>query len=396
MKTLYLDCFSGISGDMSVGALLDAGADFATIRDALHSLGVAGFRVAAEKVNKSGIMATQFRVIQDAHAEHPHRHLHHVTDIIMRGNLPPPVQQAAVATFRIIAEAEAAVHGTTVDKVHFHEVGALDSIVDIVAAQHALHLLGIEAVYASALPVGGGTVKCAHGVFPVPAPATALILKGKPTYGGGAQCELVTPTGAALVAQWARSFGDAPLMRVERVGYGAGTRDLPDRPNLLRVFVGESDAPVAARESVLAVEANIDDMNPELLPPLIAALMDAGARDAFLTPVIAKKGRPAHCVTALCDDASLHRVAQALFAHSTTLGLRMRREERIVLERRWERVRTPWGAVRAKIGVLDGAVRNAAPEFEDCRTLAEQAGVPVRVVYDAALAAAIKGEFEHA
>lgn len=395
MKTLYLDCFSGISGDMSVGALLDAGADFETIRDALNSLGMAGFLVTAEKVNKNGIMATQFRVIQDADAKYPHRHLRHVVEIIMRGNLPESVKTAAVATFQIIAGAEAAVHGTTVERVHFHEVGAVDSIVDIVAAQYALHLLGVEAVYASALPVGGGTVSCAHGVLPVPAPATALILQGKPTYGGGAQCELVTPTGAALAVQWARSFGEAPLMRVERVGYGAGARDLPDRPNLLRVLIGEVDAPVGTRESVLAVEANIDDMNPELLPPLIAALLDAGARDAFLTPLIAKKGRPAYCVTALCDDAALGRVTQALFAHSTTLGLRMRREERIVLERRWERVRTSWGAVRVKIGLLDGAVRNAAPEFEDCRALAEHAGVPVRVVYDAALAAAIKGEFEH-
>lgn len=395
MKTLYLDCFSGISGDMSVGALLDAGADFTIIRNALRSLGVHGFDVSAEKVCKKGIMATQFRVVQDAHTEHPHRHLRHVVDIIMRGDLPAPVKTAAVATFQIIAEAEAAVHGTTVEKVHFHEVGAVDSIVDIVAAQYALHLLGIEAVYASALPVGGGTVSCAHGVIPVPAPATALILRDRPTYGGGIQCELVTPTGAALAVQWARAFGDAPLMRVETVGYGAGTRDLPDRPNLLRVLIGESDVAAVARESVWMLEANIDDMNPELLPPLITALLEAGARDAFLTPIIGKKGRPAYCVTALCDDAARSRVSQALFAHSTTLGLRMRREERIVLERRWEQARTPWGAVRVKTGLLDGAVRNAAPEFEDCRALAEQAGVPVRMVYDAALAAALKGEFEH-
>lgn len=395
MKTLYLDCFSGISGDMSVGALLDAGADFTIIRNALRSLGVHGFDVSAEKVCKKGIMATQFHVVQDAHTEHPHRHLRHVVEIIMRGDLPAPVQTAAVATFQIIAEAEAAVHGTTVEKVHFHEVGAVDSIVDIVAAQYALHLLGIEAVYASALPVGGGTVSCAHGVIPVPAPATALILRDKPTYGGGIQCELVTPTGAALAVQWARAFGDAPLMRVETVGYGAGTRDLPDRPNLLRALIGKSDVAAVARESVWVLEANIDDMNPELLPPLVTALLEAGARDAFLTPIIGKKGRPAYCVTALCDDAALGRVSQALFAHSTTLGLRMRREERIVLERRWEQARTPWGAVRVKTGVLDGAVRNAAPEFEDCRALAEQAGVPVRMVYDAALAAALKGEFEH-
>jgi pyridinium-3,5-bisthiocarboxylic acid mononucleotide nickel chelatase len=393
MRTLYLDCFSGISGDMIVGALIDAGADFPAIQTALSSLHVHGFRLEAGKVNKRGIQATQFHVVIEAAEHHPHRHLHTIVEIIRAGALPDSVKNAAIQTFERLAEAEAAVHGTTVEKIHFHEVGAVDSIVDIVAAHYAMHLLGIERVFSSALHVGSGMVQCDHGWMPVPAPATAKLLEGKPTYGGEVQGELVTPTGAAIAVQCAVSFGPAPMMRVEHIGYGSGTRDYPDRPNVLRVMIGELEASFAT-EPITVIEANIDDMNPELLPPLVDALLAAGARDAFLTPILGKKGRPGYCVTALCDEERAQAVSDALFRHSSTFGLRMRREQRQVLERDWKSVRTPWGAVRVKRAWHGGEVHHAAPEFEDCRARAEAAGVSIKQVYEAAFASAIQGAYD--
>ncbi len=395
MKTLYFDCFSGAAGDMIVGALIDAGADFAKIREPLMSLGVGGFDVAIEKVKKKGVMATKFHVNIDEQHGHPHRHLRHVVEIIEKGNLPPGVKAASLETFRRIAQAEAEVHGSTPEKVHFHEVGAVDSIVDIVGAHLALDQLKPERIEASALHVGSGTVKCAHGVMPVPAPATALLLKNVPTYAGQVEGELVTPTGAALIAQLAQQFGPQPTMTVATLGAGAGTKDLPDRPNVLRVLIGETAAVSAATETIVVIEANIDDMNPELFPPLVKDLIDAGARDAFLTPILGKKGRPANLVTVLADDAAVSRVTDTLFRGSTTLGVRMRREERICLDREWKHVKTPWGDVRVKLGRRNGSLTNAAPEFEDCATLAESAKVTVRQVYDAARAAATRGEWSN-
>ncbi len=388
MRILYFDCFSGISGDMSVGALIDAGASFETIRTGLESLDVQGFTVAAEKVKKKGIQATQFRVLLDDSAAQPHRHLRHVVEIIERGMLPEPVKTAAIGTFRLLADAEAEVHGSTPEKVHFHEVGAVDSIVDIVAAQHALHLLGVDEIAVSPMHLGSGTVRCAHGVMPVPAPATALLLRGKPTYGGSVEAELVTPTGAALVAQCAKRFGPAPTMSVQTIGYGAGTRDLPDLPNVLRVMIGEALDAAPGTEAISVVEANIDDMTGELYPPLVEALLEAGARDAFVTPVLGKKARPAHGITVLCDEPRVSAIVHVLFAHSTTFGVRVRVERRFVLARDWSDAETPWGTVRVKVGWFDGQLSAAAPEFEDCRVVAQRSGVPVRKVYEAALAAA--------
>lgn len=393
MKTLYLDCYSGISGDMTVGALIDAGADFERIRVGLESLNVDGFSVEAPKVIKKGIFATQFKVIEHKH-EHVHRHLRHCVEIINKGLLPQPVKQAACETFELIAEAEAQVHGTTKEKIHFHEVGAIDSIVDIVAAQLGLYLLGVEQVISSALHVGSGTVRCAHGVMPVPAPATALLLKEIPTYSTKVDGELVTPTGAALVKHRAKSYGPMPPMTVKAIGYGAGTKDLPDRANVLRVLIGETaDSVVENIENITIIEANLDDMTGELFPPLVQALLSAGARDAFLTPVLGKKGRPAHIVTALCEDAKLQTVLHALFTNSTTLGVRTRQEKRFVLPRATKRVSTPYGEVRVKIGTFNEHTNSRAPEYEDCAECALAAKVPVRVVYEAALAAALKDEF---
>jgi pyridinium-3,5-bisthiocarboxylic acid mononucleotide nickel chelatase len=396
MKTLYFDCFCGASGDMIVGALLDLGSDFEALRDALGSLGVGGYALSARKVAKKGISATQFSVDLDPDAPQPHRHLHHVLEIIEAGDLPAQVKARSAETFRRIAECEAEVHGTTIEKVHFHEVGAVDSIVDVVGAHFLIDRLGVDRVCASPLPVGSGTITCDHGVIPVPAPATVLLLKGAPIYGGDVEAELVTPTGAALITQAACAFGPMPAMAVEAIGYGSGTRDLPDRANVLRVVLGETEAVDGGTEPITVIETNIDDMASELLPPLIAELLDAGARDAFLTPILGKKGRPGHLVTVLCDEASVPAVSVALFRGSTTLGLRMRQERRICLERTWRAVTTPWGEVRIKLGAYEGRQTVAAPEYEDCRQCAAEAGQPVRLVYETALAAALKGEFTDA
>lgn len=387
MKTLYFDCFSGASGDMIVGALLDLGVDFDKLKAALESLDVTGYSVSAKKVKKKGVMATQFTVALDPSMKQPHRHLRHVVEIIDRGNLSDAVKEASKETFRRIAESEAKVHGTTIEKVHFHEVGAIDSIVDVVGAHFCLNEIGCERFAVSPLHVGAGTVQCAHGVMPVPAPATALLLEGIPCYGGDVQAELVTPTGAALLAQLSSSFGPMPPLTISRMGYGSGTRDLADRANVLRVIEGTS-ATSHASEAVTILETNIDDMVPELIPVLIDEALKAGARDAFVTPTTAKKGRPAHLITILCDHDKSDTMASVVFRNTTTFGLRMREERRICLEREWKVVATEWGTVRVKIGKFGAEQTVASPEFEDCKQVAEVAGVPVLVVYRAALAAA--------
>ena len=392
MKTVYFDCFCGASGDMIVGALLDCGANFEAIKRSLATLKVQGFAVRAEKVNKKGIMATQFHVDVDPSEKQPHRHLRHCVEIINDGDLPKPVKAAACETFRRIAVAEAAVHGTTIEKVHFHEVGAIDSIVDIVAAHLALHQLGIERVLASHVHAGAGTVKCAHGIMPVPAPATALLLEGVPSYGGDVQAELTTPTGAALLAQLAERFGPQPVMVVSTVGYGSGMRDLEDRANVLRVLVGQTQE-LPETEPIVVIEANMDDLPPEFYPPLMQDVLRAGARDVFITPIVGKKGRPGHLLTILCEEQRVAELTPLIFRDTTTLGFRMRVEQRVCLQRAWKNVDTPWGAVRVKIGSLNGDVTNVAPEFEDCRERAEAAGVSVLAVYTSASAAAAKGEW---
>ncbi len=429
MRVLYFDCGCGASGDMIVGALIDAGAPFAKIEAGLKSLGVPGLEVSAERVVKHGIAATQFCVHAEGghpvasltrrtdvrpgeradhghhhhHTEHHHKAEHHVhrrladvLEIIERGELPDAVKAGAAETFRRIADAEASVHGTTPDKVHFHEVGAIDSIADIVGGHLALHLLGVDRVMASPLNVGSGEVKTAHGVLPVPAPATVLLLKGVPFQGSEIPFELVTPTGAALMAQWADAFGPMPSMTVESVGYGSGTRDVPGRANVLRALVGEAAEALKGGEPILILETDIDDMNPELFPPLMADVLAAGARDVFLTPILGKKGRPAHLMTVLCDEEKAEALARVIFRGSTTFGVRMRREQRFCLGREWKVARTAWGDVRVKVGRFQGEVTTASPEFEDCRAAAEAHGAPVRVVYEAAKAVANKGDLHDA
>ena len=393
MKTLYFDCFCGAAGDMIVGALIDAGADFAALNTSLATLGVDGYTLSCEKVNKHGMMATKFDVHVDETHHHPHRHRRHIVEIIEAGDLPEIVKEASLATFRRIAECEAEVHGSTIEKVHFHEVGAVDSIVDIVGTHLALYQLKPDRIVSSPLHVGSGTVKCAHGIMPVPAPATALLLRGVPSYGGDVDGELVTPTGAALMAQLAESFGPMPVMTVTTIGAGSGTKDIPDRPNVIRAIFGEEVASVGSGESIVVMEANIDDMNPELFPPLVSDLLENGARDVFLTPILGKKGRPAHLITVLVDEALVPVVSDTLLAGSSTLGLRMRTETRIVLDRKSRQVKTQWGSVSVKVGSYKGVVRSSAPEYEECERVARESKVTTREVYEAAFAAAIKGEY---
>jgi hypothetical protein len=395
VKTLYFDCFCGAAGDMIVGALIDAGADFEKIRDALATLEVEGYELSCEKVNKHGTMATKFDVHVDDTKEQPHRHLRHIVDIINSGDLPESVKQASLDTFQRVAECEAEVHGTTIQKVHFHEVGAVDSIIDIVGTHLALDQLKPDRIHSSSLHVGSGTVKCAHGIMPVPAPATALLLRGVPSYSADVDGELVTPTGAALIAQLAESFGPMPEMVTDSVGVGSGTKDIPDRPNVIRALFGESTSDTKATETITVIEANIDDMNPEHFPVLLEDVLAAGAVDAFITPIMGKKGRPAHLVTVLTKDDTSQSVVDTLIKGSTTLGVRMRKEDRVCLDRDWKTVTTQWGDVKIKIGSYEGAVQNMAPEHDDCVTVSRKAGVSVKEVYQAALAAAVKGEFNH-
>ncbi len=385
MKYAYFDCFSGISGDMTLGALLDAGVPVEQLRSELQGLNVPGWELTSEKVWKNGMAATYAKVrTQDTTT---HRSLSTILGIIENSSLAPSVKDRAAAIFTKLGEAEAAVHDVPLEKIHFHEVGAVDAIVDIVGACIGFSALGIESFACSALNVGGGTAKMAHGVLPVPAPATARLLLGKPTYSNGVQKELVTPTGAAIVATLCTTFGPQPPMTVNAIGYGAGTADLEGQPNVLRLMVGEAAEKRAAAESetIRVLEANLDDMNPQIYGYFLEKALAAGALDVFATPVQMKKNRPGMLVTVLCkpeDEAKFHEM---LFAETTTLGVRTYTAERRVLARQWETVCTAFGEVRIKVARLNGHIRQASPEFEDCRKLAEAKNVPLQRVMDEAM-----------
>ena len=385
MKYAYFDCFSGISGDMTLGALVDAGVPVEQLRGELQGLNVPGWELTTEKVWKNGMAASYAKVrVQDTQT---HRSLSAILGIIEKSALAPNVKERAAAIFKKLGEAEAAVHDVPLEKIHFHEVGAVDAIVDIVGACIGFTALGIESFACSALNVGGGTAKMAHGVLPVPAPATARLLLGKPTYSNGVQKELVTPTGAAIVATLCASFGPQQLMTVNAIGYGAGTADLEGQPNVLRLMVGAAaEKRVAAEsETIRVLEANLDDMNPQIYGYFLEKALAAGALDVFAAPVQMKKNRPGMLVTVLCkpeDEAKFHEM---LFAETTTLGVRTYTAERRVLARQWETVRTAFGEVRIKVARLNGHIRQASPEFEDCRKLAEVKNVPLQRVMDEAM-----------
>ena len=382
-RLVYFDCASGAAGDMLLGAAVDLGLPLERLRDELARLPVQGYRLETERVSRSGLAATKVHVRLDGE-DKAHRHLRHVLEIIDGSTLDTAVKEKAAALFRRLADAEAAVHGTSPEKVHFHEVGALDSIVDVVGGVIALRSLGAERFVSSPLNLGTGTVTMSHGTFPVPPPATARLVTGVPVYGDG-EGELVTPTGALLVTGHATEYGPLPAMRIEASGYGAGSRDTRDRPNVLRLIVGQEDARAEGR--VLVLETEVDDAAPQLLGPLLEQLLTAGALDAFFTPVQMKKGRPGVLVTVLAPPDRREAIEELLFRETTTLGVRRQEWLRTELERETATVATPYGSVRVKVGRRGAVVYNAWPEFEDCQRLAAEAGVPVKEVLAAALAA---------
>lgn len=382
MRTAYLDCFSGISGNMFLGALLDAGLPETVLRDAVARLDLKGYALKIKPVDKWGIRATHLDV--ELTAKHHHRGLADIVKLIRAADLPEAVREKACKVFTRLGEAEAKVHGMPLDKVHFHEVGAVDAIVDIVGTVFGFHYLGVETIFGSPLRVGRGFVKAAHGIMPIPAPATAELLHGIPWYPGDIDRELVTPTGAALVAELCSGFGDPPQgFLTERTAYGAGTWDLVI-PNVLRLHLGS--LPVhRQRDEIWLLEANIDDSTPEIIAYVAEKLLSAGAVDAWITPIVMKKGRPAFLLSALCDDKQREGIETIIFAETSSIGVRWRQVNRTVADRSVVPVATEWGSVGVKVAERNGQVVNIAPEYGDCRELARQTGAPLKLIYQAAL-----------
>jgi uncharacterized protein (TIGR00299 family) protein len=444
MRIAYLDCFSGISGDMFLGALVDAGVSPRLLEQTVSALGL-GAKLEISRVLRSGISATKVDVWVDgekdmpreeywakqeeakaqtghshnpghkhghphehghehnqhqehagyetsaatAHAHpHPHRGLIEIRKIISAVAISEAAKAKAIATFEALGEAEGKIHNVPIERVHFHEVGAVDAIVDILCAALGSQALGVDEIVCSPLNLGGGTVQCAHGTFPVPAPATLELLKDAPVYSSGVQAELVTPTGAAIVKTLARRFGAFPEMKIEKSGYGAGSRDFAGHPNVLRLVIGESAAKLEgnmASEIITILEANLDDLNPQVFGYVMDRLLEEGALDVFGMPVQMKKNRPGTLLTVLCKPEDASKLAQLIFAETTTLGVRRREEMRQTLARRWENVRTQWGEVRIKIASMNGTVTNYAPEYEDCRRIAGEHHVPLKTVMQEAV-----------
>jgi pyridinium-3,5-bisthiocarboxylic acid mononucleotide nickel chelatase len=420
MRILYLDCFSGISGDMFVGALTDLGVAPSVFEWELSKIALEDYHLHFERQERKGIAGVKFGVHAGAvhvhseheptdeheHHEHHHHHDHHhhgtdkeelvstgerrsyreIVRLISESDLSDFTKTHSLDVFRRLAVAEAKIHGCPVDDVHFHEVGALDSIVDVVLACIGIESLGVAEIHFSHLVDGRGSIHCAHGEYPIPSPATLEILSGLPLSQIDVPFELITPTGAALVAEFQNSVGTLPLMRPSKTGYGLGSRELPERANVLRAILGEKVVS-AGPERLIEVEATIDDMAPELLGAAIEKIREAGAAEAFFSSVQMKKSRPGILLTALCRAEQLAEIQEIVFRHTSTFGVRYREVDRLALDRRFVSVTTPYGTLPIKLGMLQHEVIQIAPEFEDCRKAAEQAGVPIKTVYDAALQA---------
>jgi uncharacterized protein (TIGR00299 family) protein len=432
MRIAYLDCFAGISGDMFLGALLDAGVPPQVLHDATAALNL-NATLKIEKVDRSGITSTKVHVFegsspaeqephshdhdampeqqQHTHTHHPktqhqhktghahdHPHTHNephahthgrslsvIRALIQSAPLADPIKQTALRAFDLLGHSEAKIHNVPVEQIHFHEVGAVDAIVDIVAASAGIHHLQIDAWFCSPLNVGSGMVECAHGTFPVPAPATADLLRGIPTYSAHIQKELVTPTGAALIRALNPTFTQQPAMTVNSIGYGAGSRNPKDFPNVLRLSIGESTA-TTSPETVTILETALDDLSPQLLAHVAETALTLGALDVMLTPVIMKKGRPGTLLTILCNDTERATLERLLLTETTTLGIRIRHDQRTTLDRTHTTVTTEYGDIRIKIGSLKNEALNVAPEFEDCKQAAKQHNVPLKQVQQAAMA----------
>jgi uncharacterized protein (TIGR00299 family) protein len=419
VKVLYFDCFAGAAGDMVLGALIDAGVKLEDVRHALGSLAISPSTVWTERVTRTGIAATKFCVKGESapvdhahdHSDHghdhghshqghshlqtePHEEKHHhvhrtlsdINHLIGGSALSAAGKDRARELFARLGEAEAAIHGTSLAQVHLHEVGALDSIIDIVGTVFAMESLGAERIVSSPLNVGSGTVRTSHGVYPVPAPATARLLRNAPIYAGSQNVEMVTPTGALLITGYAQEFGSVPPMRVGQIGYGAGNRDFADTPNVLRVLIGEADA-AAAHHTVVVIEAEIDDMNPQIFGVLMDRLLAQGALDVFYTPIQMKKNRPGTLLSAIAAPDAREALTATIFRETTTIGVRYREMTRECLDRRTITVSTSVGDIRIKVAARNGQVLNAAPEFEDCVRLAGEHDLPAKTVQALAMKA---------
>lgn len=385
MKHAHFDCVSGIAGDMTLAALVSAGWPADELRAVPERLGLDGVTIEVTSVRRGPFAALHVDV--RAPEASTHRHLRHIDEILDRADLPGEVRARAKQVFRRLAEAEAEVHGSTVEKVHFHEVGAVDAIVDIAGSLTGLAALGITTVSASRLPLGRGSVDSQHGRIPVPAPATALLLRGVPVVGGPVEGELVTPTGAALLATLAESWGDPPAFRLLAVGTGAGTKEFPAHPNIVRLLVGEREAVQPDERTVAVLETAVDDENPQLLAATLSRLLREGALDAMVAPVTMKKGRSGLWLVVVCEPADARRLAGSVLRDTSTLGVRIREERRIELPRRILQVETPYGAVQVKVATLPDGSERAMPEFESVLAVAERSGVGPRVVTAAAVQA---------
>jgi uncharacterized protein (TIGR00299 family) protein len=382
MTLAYFDCFSGISGDMTLGALVDAGVSIDALRAELARLDLPGYEISAERVKRSGLAATKVRVIVDGD-ERKSRRLPDIIRIIEGSSLSSAIRNSSSRIFKQLADVEAKVHATTPDNIHFHEVGAVDAIVDIVGSVIGLELLGITRIMASAINVGSGTVKTAHGMLPIPAPATAELLTGIPFYQSSPPFELTTPTGAVILSTLGSSFGPLPPMKVDRIAYGAGDKDFPGQPNVLRLLIGE---PVVTYEedTSLVIETNIDDMNPQVYDYLIETLMRQGAQDAYLTPIIMKKGRPAVLLSVLTDKTKSDVVLDTIFRETSSIGVRIQEAGRKKLSREIREVDTVYGKIRIKISKRDDEVLTITPEYDDCRKIAEEKQIPLKQVIEEA------------
>jgi pyridinium-3,5-bisthiocarboxylic acid mononucleotide nickel chelatase len=384
MEIAYLDCFSGVSGDMLLGALVDSGVKIDDLRTDLSRLRIPGLDLEASQVQRAGVHATIVKVMDEQGGAV--RKLADMEAILDASSLGEDVREGARTALRRLAEIEAGIHGCKPDETHFHELGGVDTIADVVGTLCGFKRLGVDAIHVSPVNVGSGTIKCAHGILPVPAPATAELLRGAPIY-SVFEGELTTPTGALLVTQIAHTFGPMPPMRLDRIGHGAGSRET-HHPNVLRLFIGASDHACAGDEAISQIETNIDDMNPQLFGAIFGKLADAGALDTYLTSIQMKKNRPGLLLTTICPESTLSAVADVIFRETTTLGMRFSQWNRLKLPRRMRTVETRFGELKVKVAVMHGRIRNAAPEYEECVRLADAAGASIaEVLREAARAA---------
>jgi len=381
MRIAYFDCFSGASGDMILGALIDAGLSPQRLREELKKLRIPTVHLKAEKVLKRGLAATQVTV-QGRNEKRSHRNLKEILRIVEQSGVETDVKEKSREIFERIASVEGKIHRMPKEEVHFHELGGLDSIVDIVGSVWGIQQLGIEKIYVSKVNVGGGFVECEHGILPVPAPATLSLMEGKPVYSSGVERELLTPTGAAILTTLGSEFGLMPLINVERIGHGAGRDDLP-HPNLLRLIIGTSES-TSGKERVVVIETNIDDMNPQFYDYVMEKLFAMEVLDVFITPVLMKKNRPGHLLTVICPSEKLPPVTTFLLRETTTLGLRWHEEERAKTDREILPLQTKYGRIRFKLARWEGKVINLSPEYEDCKRLALEKRVPLKEIFEEA------------